>query len=493
MVMVKDSGAPPGAGLAAQLLQTLAREALASCDPAAAVRRAVHPRAENLSICGRPISMMKKGRLYVIAYGKAAAAMTAGLVQRFKEATGRRALEALVIHPPADPDEKGRRPTGMPPMLAAALADAHLPAARLKVKEMRGDHPVPLKASFAAGKAALRFASRAGAGDDIVFLASGGGSALMAAPLPPLLRDADKTNIHRVLLTCGAPIGQINTVRKHLSAIKGGRLALQARKAATLTTLVMCDVDPERYEEVASGPSLPDRTTVDDMVRIIDRYGIAPAVPVKVLEAMRKGKIPETPKPKDPLFRKSRSEAILSNRDLRNAAVRGGLTRGLPAEAMPTDITGPVDTAVEMIARAIETAPPGTRLLVLGGEVVTTPPRVAGEGGRAQELALRLALRMQGLGSRPWAFLAIGSDGIDGNSGAAGAYVDQTTLERARTAKLDTAKVLREGTTTKFFRKMSDLVVTGPTGTNVRDLYLLLTGPVILTRRTLDPMRGPLV
>src|SRR6267142_1884863 len=372
-MLIRDSGPRPAAGLAAQLLQALAREALAACDPAAAVRRAAHARPELLSICGRPISMTRKGRLYLLAFGKAAPAMTIGFVQRFKEAGGKRILEALVVHPPAERPEKGRRTvSNPPPFLTASLADLRLPASRLRLKTVPGEHPVPLKDSFAAGKAAMRFAARATAADDVVFLASGGGSALMTAPLPPLLREIDKTNLHRVLLTCGAPIGSINTVRKHLSAVKGGRLAILARRAATQSTLVMCDVDPERYEEVASGPSLPDRTTLDDMIRAIDRYGIAPAIPVKVLEGMHRGRMPETPKPRDRVFKRSRSEAILSNRDLRNAAVRGGLTRGLPAEAMPTDITGPAETAVEMIARAIETAPPGARR---GG-----PDRPAGPG-----------------------------------------------------------------------------------------------------------------
>ena len=253
----------------------------------------------------------------------------------------------------------------------------------------------------------------------------------------------------------------------------------------------MCDVDPERYDEVASGPSLADRTTLDDMIRAIDRYGIAPALPVRVLEAMRTGRIPETPKPKDKIFKRSRSEAILSNRDLRNAAVRGGLTRGLPAEAFPADVTGTVETTVEMVARAIETAPPGTRLLVLGGEVLTVPV-VSAQGGRAQELALRLALRMARLGSRPWAFLALGSDGTDGNSPAAGAYVDQTTLQRARLARLDPERALRDSATYKFFKRLNDDFTTGPTGTNLRDLYLLLTGPATPIRKTIDPLRTPL-
>ena len=491
-MIIKDSGARPAASLAAQLLQTLAREALAACDPAAAVRRAVHVRPEQMTLCGRPIRMAKKGRLVVIAFGKAASSMMSGFLQRFKEAGGKRVLDGLVIHLPAEASGKGSRPAaGLPPGLAATLGDLHLPASRCRLKSLPGEHPVPLKRSFAAGKAALRFAARCGAADDLVLLASGGGSAMMASPLPGLMKEGDKSSLHRILLTCGAPIGTINTIRKHLSAVKGGRLALAARRASTQSTLLISDVDAERPEDVASGPSLPDRTTLDDMIRAIDRYGIAPALPVRVLEAMGSGRIPETPKPRDPEFKRARSEVILSNRDLRNAAVRCGLTHGLPAEAIPNDITGPVENAVEMVARAIETAPPGTRLLVLGGEVQTAPS-VPGQGGRAQELALRLALRMAGLGSRPWAFLALGSDGTDGNSPAAGAYVDQTTLERARLAKLNPARTLGDASTYKFFKRLNDDFTTGPTGTNVRDLYLLLTGPVGATRRTIDPLRQPI-
>jgi len=450
----------------------------------------VHARPDSLGLCGRALSLKRRGRLLVVAFGKAAPAMLDGLLHRFKEAGGRRLLDALLVFPRGA--ESTRKAPAPPPPLQTSLAELRLPASRCRIRLIAAEHPVPEKGSYVAGKTALRFASHAGAGDDVIFLASGGGSALMAAPLTPLMKETDKSNLHRVLLASGAPIAAINTVRKHLSAVKGGRLAGAARRAATQSTLVMCDVDPERYDEVASGPSLPDRTTIDDLIRTIDRYGIAPALPVRVLEAMHAGRIPETPKPKDRLFKRSRSEAILSNRDLRNAAVRGGLTRGLPAEAFPTDVTGPVEMTVEMVARAIETAPPGTRLLVLGGEVLTVPV-VSAQGGRAQELALRLALRMARLGSRPWAFLALGSDGIDGNSPAAGAYVDQTTLERARLARLDPGRTLRDSTTYRFFKKLNDDFTTGPTGTNLRDLYLLLTGPATPIRKTIDPLRAPLV
>jgi glycerate-2-kinase len=309
----------------------------------------------------------------------------------------------------------------------------------------------------------------------VVALVSGGGSSLMAMPLAPFLTAAQKSALHRVLVASGAPIGSINTVRKHLSAVKGGRLALAAHRARSLTTMVLCDVDSDRFEEVASGPTTPDRTTLDDMVAVIDRHGLAPALPDRILDALRRGRLPETTKPHDPAFRRARAHLLLSNADLRNAAVRAGLTRGLAAEAMPNELTGSVDEAVELVARAIEGAPTGLRLLVLGGETRTVPAAI-GLGGRAQEFALRLALRMRNLSMRGWAFLAAGSDGVDGQSPAAGAFVDATTLDRAAAQRLDAARTLARAETWRFFHRLGDDVVTGPTATNVRDLYLLLTG-----------------
>jgi glycerate 2-kinase len=466
--MRKDSERPFPETPAAQLLRAVALEAVSDCDPERAMRRVVRAGPARLLLCGRAVPLQGKGRLIVLAYGKAAAAMFAGLRSRAAEAEGARRIAALVVGPRAARDAPR-------PAVVRASGGAHLSPRALRLSRATGDHPVPLAASFAAGRRALRLAGAAGPADDVVFLASGGGSALLAAPLGPIVGAAEKTAIHRALLHTGAPIAAINTVRKHLSAIKGGRLALAARRARSQSTLVLCDVEPDRYDEVASGPSLPDPTTLEDLIRVIDRYALAPALPPAVLEALRARRMPETPKPRDPAFRKARSEVILSNRDLRGAAVRAGLARGLPAEAAPADLAGPVEGATEQVGRAIEAAPGGTRLWVLGGEVLAVPLG-PGRGGRALEFALRLALRMEGLPARPWAFLALGSDGVDGSSDAAGAYVDSGSLSAARAAGVDPVEFLRRSDSDGFFRRTGGRVVTGPTGTNVRDLYLLLTG-----------------
>jgi glycerate-2-kinase len=493
------------AGLAGRILEAVARDAVAACAPAEAVRRGVAARPGRLALCGRTLSSEARGRILVVALGKAAAGMLDGFLARALEAGGRRIVQALAVAPHEPPS--GPRASGGGPARAGGRKDrvaspraagrrppeppiVHAPpGARFRLKGTRGDHPVPGRDSFAAGRLAHRLLARAGERDDVVFLVSGGGSSVMAAPLPPFVTPAEKSAVHAALLASGAPIGAMNAVRRHLSAIKGGRLALAARRAASQSTLVLCDVDPERYADVASGPSLPDRSTLDDFVRIVDRYALAPSLPARVLEALRAGRLPETPKPRDPAFRRSRAEMILANKDLRNAAVRAGLGRGLPAEAVFTEIVGDIAGAVETVARAIETAPPGTRLLVLGGEVLTRPAG-PGVGGRAQEFALRLARRMAGLGSRPWAFLALGSDGIDGNSPAAGAFADQGTLDRARAAGIDPERALRESDSHRFFHRLGDDLVTGPTGTNVRDLYLLLTGPPEAALRAHDPFRA---
>jgi len=446
-----------------EILWSIAEEAIRSCDAARAVTRAVGVEPGRITLGGRPVRAVPPGRLIVLALGKAAEPMYEAFRVRLAAAGSKRPVRALIVHPAGAP-----RTTAAKDAVRVALSHE-------QVTTIAGEHPVPGKGSMRAGVAALRLLASARSGDDVVALVSGGGSALLEAPLVPFVTPKEIERLHQVLVVSGAPIGAINTVRKHLSALKGGRLAALAKQARSLSTLIVCDVDLERYEEVASGPTVPDRTTLDDMVEAVSHYGLAPALPERVLEGLRAARLPETPKPKDPIFKRAKSILLLSNLDLRNAAVRGGLARGLSAEAMPTEITGPVDETVEMVARAIEGAPTGLRLLVLGGETRTVAP-AGGQGGRAQDLALRLALRMRNLSVRGWAFIATGSDGKDGSSPAAGAFIDSSTLERIRAMGIDPEKILERGDSYKVFHRLGDALVTGPTGTNVRDLYLLLTG-----------------
>jgi glycerate-2-kinase len=463
--MVKSYRRTSRQSRAQQTLREIGCDALSACDAARGVEAEVAISGRGVVLMGRSVSLRRAGRLLVLAYGKAAATMARGLLTKIREAGGTRRVRCLVIGP-----GRGDLPTSR---------------SRITVESLRGDHPVPGRASFAAGKRALRLLSSVRRDDDVIFLASGGGSAMMAAPLRPFLGQSVKAALHRLLISAGLPIGAINTVRKQFSAVKGGRLAVAARRARTQTTLVVCDVDPDRFEEVSSGPSLPDSSGFDDVVAAIDRYGIGTALHEAILEALRSGRLPPPVGPGDAAFRRSRWKVILSNRDLREAAIRGGVARGLMAESMNDEITGSVEAAVDRLASRIEIAPAGERLYVMGGEVITHS-RGDGVGGRAQELALRLAIRMSTSQGRSWAFLAIGSDGRDGNSPAAGAFVDSSTIERAAKLRLDPDRCLRESSSYAFFNRLQDDIVTGPTGTNVRDLYLLLTDPY---REALLPLR----
>lgn len=453
--MVKRSGALRPEGRAAQALQEIAWEALSACDASRAVERAVWPGAGRIVIAGRTIGLRRRGRLLVLAFGKASGAMARGLIDRIDEAGGSRPVRCLEIGSDRSGRRSGRR--------------------RVVWEAVRGDHPLPGRASFVAGRRALRFLSGLRTNDDLIFLASGGGSSMIAAPLAPFLNSRDKTSLHRTLIGSGAPISAINAVRRAFSAVKGGRLAVAARRARTQTTLVVCDVEPDRFEEVASGPSLPDRGGLEAAILAIDRHGLAPLMPTAILDALRSNRLPVAPGPTHPAFRRAAWESILSNRELREAAIRAGRARGLDVESTEEGLTGPADEAAGRLTEAIERAPSHGRLLVLGGEVLTRPVG-GGVGGRASELALRLAIRTSRTRCGPWAFLALGSDGVDGNSPAAGAYADATTLDRAAAARLDAERALAESATHRFFRRLRDDFVTGQTGTNVRDLYLLLTG-----------------
>ncbi len=451
--MAKRCGASTRESAARRGLREIGAEALSACDPAGAVERAVWAGDGRIVVAGRSIGLRRGGRLLILGFGKAAAAMTRGLLGRVREAGCRRLVRCLVIG-----SGRGRRSARTP----------------VSVESLRGEHPIPGRASYAAGRRAIRFLAGVTTRDDVIFLASGGGSSMMAAPLRPFVSPRDKATLHRALVVSGAPVEAINAVRRPFSAVKGGRLALAARRARTQTTLLVSDVDPDRIEDVASGPSLPDRGGIAAAVSAIDRYGLAPELPASLFRALRSGRLPKAPGPDHPAFRRAGWESILTNRDLRDAAVRAGRTRGLAVESSDVEVTDPVESAAVRLSEAIARAPAGDRLLVLGGEV-TTRPSGKGIGGRAHELALRLALRAPARGSPDWAFLALCSDGRDGNAPSAGAYVDATTLRRASAGDIDLEGALGASDSHTPLARLGDDFLTGPTGTNVRDLYLLLT------------------
>jgi hydroxypyruvate reductase len=327
-----------------------------------------------------------------------------------------------------------------------------------------GGHPVPNEGSAAGARRALELATSAGPDDVVVCLISGGASALLAAPARGLHLD-DLVETNRALLECGADIVEMNTVRKHLSAIKGGWLAAAA-DPARLITLVLSDVVGDPLDVIASGPTVPDPTTYGDALGVVERHGIFDRLSARVLghlERGRRGLIDETPKQPH-----VRHEVVVigSGAVAAEAAATYLHSQQVPARIVSTRHTG---EAREAAAAALSIEPNGEEVLVFAGETTVTV-RGTGRGGRNQEAAVAAALEIDG---RPITFLAGGTDGIDGPTDAAGGIVDGGTIGRGFAAHFDPLAALADNDTYPFLAAAGDLIVIGPTGTNVADLWMI--------------------
>jgi len=448
-----------------QRLRPLARRifaaALRAADPDPLVRRFLSLDRRTVAVDGTPFTLGAAGRVLVLAAGKAAAPMA-------------RAAEQC-----------------LGPLVGSGLAvvkDGHgLDLERVQVVE--AGHPVPDRHSVNAAERMLRMAASADGNDLLLCLLSGGASALLAAPAPPLTLD-DLRRTTGLLLRSGAGIGRINCVRKHLSAIKGGLLARAARPAA-LATLLLSDVVGDRPEVIASGPTVPDRSLFGEALAILDTPGLRGSVPPAVLQRLRSGaagEIGETPGPVDPCFRQSVTRVVGSNRDALLGAAAEAADLGCRVEVLPEPVTGEAVVAASLICRpALLATTAGMHrpvCFISGGETTVTLPAHHGLGGRNMELALAAAPL---LAECPVALLlSAGTDGSDGPSGAAGAMVDSSSLVRAGQQGLDHRTSLERHDAYPFFQALDDLVVTGPTRTNVMDLQILLLDPLPRKQSTLS-------
>jgi glycerate-2-kinase len=356
-----------------------------------------------------------------------------------------------------------------------------------RLRFLSGSHPLPDERSAAAGRAALDLAARTGRGRLLIAAFSGGGSAMACVPAPGI-RLEDKVRVTAGLLARGASIGEMNTVRKHLSAIKGGRLA-QAAFPARVVNLLLSDVAGDDPGTIASGPGYPDATTFSQSAEILSRYGIAKAEFPSVIARIEEGAaglILETPKPDDPLFAEVETFIIGRNADALEAARRSAVGLGFEVVVQTDPETGEARDAVQpamaSLAEAAMARPVGGRSLcrISGGEH-TVRVRGKGRGGRNQEFVLASFLDLtprldaEGrLGGRDWLVLSLGTDGIDGPTDAAGAWIGPETWRRVRSLGLDPRAFLDDNDSHSFFRAAGGLVVTGPTGTNVMDLRLTL-------------------
>jgi hydroxypyruvate reductase len=387
----------------------------------------------------------------VIAVGKAAGPMLTEFVQRARV----RVRTAVGIGP--------ERPATLPP--AAAWYD--------------GAHPVPDGRSVAAARRALQVAQQSGDGDVLVVLLSGGASALMALPAEDLTLE-DKQETVRRLLKAGATIHDLNTARKHLSAIKGGRLAAATRGA--VVTLVISDVVGDDLSVIGSGPTMPDPSTFAHALSVLDARGGRASYPAPVvsrLERGARGEIDETPKGDDPRLQRSVARIIGGRMTAVGGAVEAARLHGYSVHTIDAPIVGEAGAAAVLFAREVRQAlarltPP---LCVVGSGETTVHVTGGGLGGRNQEFALAMLPLIADLrASAPHdaVFGSIGTDGIDGPTDAAGAIIDATTTTRAATRGLDPIAYLHNNDSYHFFSALGDLVHTGPTGTNVGDLQVAL-------------------
>ena len=334
-------------------------------------------------------------------------------------------------------------------------------------------HPVPDEAGLAATKEALRLATEAGPEDEVLVLLSGGGSANWIAPAGDLTL-TEKQAITRAMLRSGAPIGEINTVRKHISRIKGGRLALAARNARRILTLAISDVPFDDPAVIASGPTVPDPSTLAEARAICERRNIPlPEEGLRLLNDPNN----ETPKAGDPAFARAEYRIIARPIDALNAAAEAARAAGYEPVMLGADLEGEARAvAAEHAVEAKRHRAAGRRVALISGGELTVTIRGEGNGGPNQEYAMALALALAG--EPGISGISADTDGTDGGRGLAtdpaGGLVDPTTLERARAAGLDPAAMLDQNDSTAFFAALGDLVNPGPTRTNVNDCRIIL-------------------
>ena len=352
----------------------------------------------------------------------------------------------------------------------------HLPIELPKTLEwIPSSHPLPDERSVAAGRRALEVARRTDPGETLVVLLSGGASGLMAVPAGALTLEDKRTAVN-ALLKGGADITALNTIRKHLSAVKGGRLAAAA--SGPTVCLAISDVVGDDLSVIGSGPTVPDPSTYGDAWRYIAQFGVGNLLTEAAKKYLRdgvEGKIDETPKAGDPTLMRSVSRVIGGRFDAMNGAASTARSLGYDVVVSEEPVVGDARTAGPIVlARAEALAAGRTRPLAVIASGETTVKVVGrGKGGRNQEMALSVAKTLAGQSS-DIAMGSMGTDGIDGPTDAAGAYVDRTTIARAQPQSLDADEFLADNNAYAFFESLHDLIITGPSTTNVGDIQVVL-------------------
>jgi hydroxypyruvate reductase len=426
--------------------------ALKAVDPMEAIFKYVRIVDDAIRVGGHSFAFKDFDRILVAGAGKAGAPMARAL----EKLLGDRISDGVIV-----------------------VKEGHgLPLAHVRIHE--ASHPVPDERGIKGAEEILALVKDAGERDLVLCLMSGGGSALLVAPADGVTLE-DKQEVTRLLLACGADIHEINSIRKHLSRAKGGGLARFAYPA-TVVSLILSDVIGDDLNVIASGPAVPDTSTFDDTRQVLEKYDIWDQVPPSVqgrIERGLKGDVEDTPKAGDAVFKRCFSELVGTNLQALKAAGLKADELGYRTLILSSTVEGEarevvkVLTAIAREVRGSENPLPAPACILCGGETTVTI-RGDGKGGRNQEFALASALGIAGMESV--VVLAGGTDGNDGPTDAAGAIADGNTLARARAIGLDPFDYLRRNDAYHFFQPLEDLVITGPTRTNVMDVYMVLVG-----------------
>ena len=431
------------------ILKQLLLAGLDAADPESAIQRAVRIKNDRLKVGTREYDLTGFSRIVCIGAGKASGAMAAALERQL----GSRLEGGLVV-----------------------VNDGHVGKTK-RIRLLEARHPVPDHRSEKAARRMIRLLESLTNRDLVLMVLSGGASSLLAAPAAGLtLKEKQLTT--RLLLRSGATIQEINTVRKHLSRIKGGRLA--GATTASVMTLILSDVPGDDPATIGSGPMAPDPSTFADAKKVLDTYGIRNRIPLAVRRHVDRGvqgRIPGTPKPGEALFSRVHHHVIGNNRAVIGRMAKQAKALGLRPLILTTTLSGEArdigklfgTLARDMHVSGNPVRPPAC--LLAGGELTVTV-KGKGSGGRAQEFALAAAPSLAGL-SRV-CVAGFGTDGIDGSTEAAGAIVDGRTISRAKQKGVSLEAALRENDSYGFFHRVGGHVVTGPTGTNVNDVYMIL-------------------
>ena len=433
-----------------QIAERIFRHTLAAIDVPGAIEKKLGRSGSRIRADECAIELPEFHSIVAIAFGKASLAMADGLMR--------------VLSPDFSPNGILVTPAG---------PQRQLPGWEI----FEGGHPIPNAASFAAGRAILDRLARCDERTLIFFLISGGGSSLVEQPLDPKVTLADFNQLHSALVKCGGSIGEINAIRKHVSATKGGRLAAVAPKS-TKITLAISDVPVGEESALASGPTLPDPSTIRDAEEVVKKYSLIEKLPARLKAALENHRLPETPKPGDPAFARSSFSLVLGQHELMHAAHHACEAEGYVCVCDTSTDNWPLEKAADYLLALLHAQTefqkrknPRRSVAVLADGELSSPVIGDGIGGRNSAFVLACVPKIAG---EDITVLSAGTDGIDGNSPAAGSVADGETAAHAQSAGYDPADFLKRSDAYSFFERLGDAIVTGPTGNNLRDLRILI-------------------